>query len=184
MGVVKTAGSLQKLANSSARLVRPCVRERQTDNLQRTTIKSRERNSRMNTALETSTEKAKPRPWMKLAILAVVVGLAAVAYTQFGDALSLESLAQKESQLRDFQAQHPVLVFGIAFLIYVAITGLSLPGAAAMTLLSGWYFGIVQGILLVSFASTTGATLAFLLSRFLFRDAIQQKFGERLSTLR
>ena len=123
-----------------------------------------------------------PEPiWIKLAVLAGVIGLAVIAYAQFGDALSLQSLAEKESQLREFQAEHPLLVYGLAFLVYVAITGLSLPGAAALTLLFGWYFGVLRGVLLVSFASTTGATLAFLLSRFLFRDAVQQKFGDRLA---
>jgi len=119
--------------------------------------------------------------WKKFGITGLVVGVAAIVYFVFGDALSLSSLAQQESQLRSFQTEQPVLVYGLAFLIYVAITGLSLPGAAALTLLYGWYFGIAGGILLVSFASTTGATLAFLLSRYLFRDSIQQRFGERLT---
>lgn len=119
--------------------------------------------------------------WKKLAVLALVVTVGVVVYTQFGESLSLENLAQQESQLREFQQQHPVLVFGVAFLVYAAITGLSLPGAAALTLLYGWYFGIAPGVLLVSFASTTGATLAFLLSRFLFRDTIQNRFGDRLA---
>ena len=72
-----------------------------------------------------------------------VAGLALIGYTQFGDVLSLESLAKQESQLRDFQQQHPVLVYAIAFAIYVAVTGLSLPGAAVLTLLYGWYFRFV-----------------------------------------
>ena len=118
----------------------------------------------------------------KFALLAVFVGLAIVGYVQFGDSLSLGSLAKKETQLRQFQAEHPVLVYGLAFALYVGVTGLSLPGAAALTLLFGWYFGIMRGLLLVSFASTTGATLAFLISRFLFRDTIQNKFGEKLAS--
>jgi uncharacterized membrane protein YdjX (TVP38/TMEM64 family) len=56
-----------------------------------------------------------------------------------------------------------------------------LPGAAGLTLLFGWYFGFWRGVLLVSFASTTGATLAFFLSRYLFRDTIQHRFGDRLA---
>ena len=120
--------------------------------------------------------------WKKLLVLAVVVGIAVVSYTKFGDALTLENLAQQESQLRTFQQAHPVLVYGIAFLIYVVVTGLSLPGAAVLTLVYGWYFGVFHGVVLVSLASTTGATLAFLLSRFLFRDSIQKRFGERLAS--
>lgn len=134
---------------------------------------------------EPNTKKAvetKGVPWKKLLLLIVVAGLATVGYLQFGDALSLESLAKQESQLRDFQQQHPVLVFAIAFTIYVAVTGLSLPGAAVLTLLYGWYFKFVPGLILVSFASTTGATLAFLLSRFLFRDFMLNRFGDRLTS--
>ena len=119
-------------------------------------------------------------PWSKIAVfglLACGIGLG-IAYR---DSLSLTSLAEREAELRAFQAEHPVAVYGIAFAIYVAVTGLSLPGAAALTLLVGWYFGLLHGVILVSFASTAGATVAFLFSRFLFRDAIQNKFGERLA---
>ena len=116
----------------------------------------------------------------RLALLSLVAVAVVIAYTQFADALTLESLAQRESQLRIFQKQHPVLVYGIAFLIYVAVTGLSLPVAVPLSLLYGWYFGLWRGVVLVSFASTTGATLAFLLCRYLFRDLVQQRFGDRL----
>ncbi|MBI3836632.1 MAG: TVP38/TMEM64 family protein [Planctomycetia bacterium] len=118
--------------------------------------------------------------WKKLALVAVVGFAVLLAYTRFGDALTLANLAQQESQLRAFQRQHPVLVYGAAFLLYVVVTGLSLPGAAVLTLAYGWYFGLVRGVLVVSFASTAGATMAFLLSRFLFRDTIQRRFGDRL----
>lgn len=116
----------------------------------------------------------------KAAVFLLVVVAIAIAYTQFGDAIALASLADKESQLRLFQQDHPFLVFGIAFFIYVAVTGLSLPGAVVLTLVFGWYFGFLPALVLVSFASTAGATLAFLLSRFLFRDSIQNRFGDRL----
>lgn len=116
----------------------------------------------------------------KAVVFLVVAAIIIVAYTQFGDLLNLGKLAERETQLRDLQADHPTLVYGIAFLIYVAATGFSLPGAAVLTLVYGWYFGWLRGVLLVSFASTAGATMAFLLSRFLFRDAIQKRFGDRL----
>ncbi len=118
----------------------------------------------------------------KGAVFAFVAVVIVVAYTQFGDALTLQSLARRESRLRAFQQEYPVLVYGAAFSIYVVVTGLSLPGAAVLTLAFGWYFGLVRGFVLVSFASTTGATLAFLLSRFLFRDSIQKRFGQRLTS--
>ena len=118
----------------------------------------------------------------KIAVFLLVAGIIVVAYTQFGDTLTIQNLAQQETQLRGFQQEHPVLVYGAAFLIYVVVTGFSLPGAAVLTLVYGWYFGLLEGVVLVSFASTTGATLAFLLSRFLFRDAIHKRFGDRLAT--
>ena len=120
------------------------------------------------------------KPWGKIAaflLLAAGIGLG-IAYR---DSLSLTALAERETELKAFQQEHPVAVFGIAFVVYVAITGLSLPGAAALTLLMGWYFGWLPGLVLVSFASTAGATVAFLVSRFLFRDAIQNKLGEKLA---
>lgn len=116
------------------------------------------------------------------------VGLLAVgcviffAYQNFGDSLKLENLASKESELRQYQANNPILVYGVAFLIYVAVTGLSLPGATIMTLVFGWYFGFARGLFLVSFASVAGATVAFLLSRVFLRDMIQNKFRGRLAS--
>ncbi|MEM1068012.1 MAG: TVP38/TMEM64 family protein [Planctomycetota bacterium] len=116
-----------------------------------------------------------------IAFVAIVVtGL--VLFFQFGEYLKLDYLATQETQLRAFQAEHPFLVFGIAFVVYVTMTGLSLPGAAALSLLYAWYFGFAPGVILISFASTTGATVAFLTSRFFFRDSVQSKFGDRLVT--
>ena len=134
----------------------------------------------MNTP-ETKNESGKPKSsgWKKIIAVVVLGSIAAVLYWKFGSQLSLESLAQQETALRSFQAEHPVMVFAIAFAIYVAVTGMSLPGAAALTLMYGWYFGFTEGVLLVSFASTLGATVAFLFSRYLFRDAIMSRFGDR-----
>ena len=126
------------------------------------------------------TETPKLPGWIRWGVLGLVVSVAVVLYMQFSDALSLENLAQQEAQLRDFQSRSPWLVYAVSLLIYITITGLSLQGAAPLTMLFGWYFGVLQGVLLVSFASTTGATLAFLLSRFLFRNSVQNRFGDRL----
>jgi uncharacterized membrane protein YdjX (TVP38/TMEM64 family) len=123
------------------------------------------------------------RPWKKIVVLALLVGAVVVAYARFGDSLTLERLAEKEGELREYQGSHPVLVYGAAFILYVTVTGLSLPGAAPLTLVYGWYFGLLQGVILISFASTIGATLAFLLSRYFLRDAIQRRFGARLSSV-
>jgi len=119
-------------------------------------------------------------PRTKLILLAAVAVVTAVGYLQFGDALSLEIVAQQETTLRTFQEARPGLVYGVAFLVYVTVTGLSLPGAAALTVGFGWYFGFLPGVVLVSLASTTGASLAFLLSRYALRGAIQSKFGDCL----
>ena len=99
---------------------------------------------------------------LKIVALTLIAAVAGFLLWQYGDLLSLESLAARESQLRDFQAKNPYLVYGVAFLVYVVVTGLSLPGAAALTLVYGWYFGFFRGVVLVSFASTAGATIAFL----------------------
>ena len=119
-------------------------------------------------------------PWVKLAMLVSVALLAGGLYARYGDSLSLQSLADRESQLREFQLQNPLLVYGAAFAIYATVTGLSIPGAVALTLMYGWFFGFWRGVILVSFASTTGATVAFLLARFLLQDTVQTRFGDRL----
>lgn len=117
----------------------------------------------------------------KVAVLLVVAGIFGAAYFKFGEYLSLEYLGAKQSTLHELKATNPVLLYAGAFLVYVAVTGLSLPGAAGLTLVCGWFFGFWQAVLLVSFASTSGATLAFLLSRYLLRDTIQNKFSDRLA---
>ena len=119
--------------------------------------------------------------WVKLTVLGAVIAAFCFLYFQFGDAISLESLAKREGQLRQFQSNNPWLVLGVAFIVYVVFTGLSIPGASLLSLMYGWYFGLWQGLLLISFASTIGATLAFLLSRYLFRDFVQDRFGKQLT---
>ncbi|MCG8651328.1 MAG: TVP38/TMEM64 family protein [Pirellulales bacterium] len=118
--------------------------------------------------------------FVKPVLIVVIIAIAGLLFYQFGDLLSLQSLAQREAELRAFQQDNPYLVYGIAFAVYVLVTGLSLPGAAALTLVYGWYFGFWRTVVLVSFASTTGATMAFLMSRYLLRDSVQAKFGGRL----
>jgi uncharacterized membrane protein YdjX (TVP38/TMEM64 family) len=117
---------------------------------------------------------------LRLAILAVLLAVVGGLSFYFRDALKLENLAQRETQLRAFQQEQPVATFAVAFAVYVLVTGLSLPGASPLTVLYGWLFSFWPALLLVSFASTTGATLAFLASRYLFGELVQSRFGDRL----
>jgi len=97
--------------------------------------------------------------------------------------LSLHSLKASLGQFEAWRAASPVLVGLYFFLFYVAVAALSLPGAVVLTLTAGALFGLLWGTVIVSFASSIGATLAFLVSRYLFRDAIQDRFGDRLSAI-
>ena len=117
----------------------------------------------------------------KLVVFLIAVAIATVVWCKYGDLLTIENLARHESSLKRLYQQHPFQVYSAAFLIYVVVTGLSIPGATVMSLVIGWFFSFWRGLILVSFASTSGATLAFLLSRYLLRDAIQHKFADRLS---
>jgi pyruvate/2-oxoglutarate dehydrogenase complex dihydrolipoamide dehydrogenase (E3) component/uncharacterized membrane protein YdjX (TVP38/TMEM64 family) len=120
----------------------------------------------------------------RLIILAIVL-LGAVALYQLGlkDYLTLEAIKAQQVNFAASYGEKPLLVIGIFFLVYVVSTALSLPGAALLTLLGGALFGLVTGLIVVSFASSIGATLAFLGSRFLLRDWVQGKFGDKLKAI-
>ncbi len=115
--------------------------------------------------------------------VAAVLLIAAFFYFDLGQYLSLDYLKQKHQSIVEFYGENRLLTIVGFFFLYVGVTGLSLPGAAILTLAAGAIFGFVTGLVIVSFASTLGATLAFLISRFLFRDSVQNKFGEHLETL-
>lgn len=117
--------------------------------------------------------------------LLVLLAAAIAAYFWFdlGNVLSLENFKQSQADIVAAKDANPLLYIGGFFLIYVIVTALSLPGAAIMSLVAGALFGVVTGTILVSFASTIGATLAFLSARFLLRDWVQSKFGERLKAI-
>ena len=117
----------------------------------------------------------------RLAVIAMLFG-AVVAYYGFdlGRYLSLDYFKSQQAAIEAWRAAQPGKAALAYFLAYVAVTGLSLPGATVMTLAGGAIFGLVWGTVLVSFASTAGATLAFLASRFLLRDWVQRRFGARL----
>jgi pyruvate/2-oxoglutarate dehydrogenase complex dihydrolipoamide dehydrogenase (E3) component/uncharacterized membrane protein YdjX (TVP38/TMEM64 family) len=117
----------------------------------------------------------------RLAVLLCLAGLVA-AFFAFGGHryLSLEQLRANHAAIQSYALERPWAAGGAFFVLYVAVTGLSLPGAAVMTLAGGAVFGLAWGVLIVSFASTIGATLAFLAARFLLREWVQARFGDRL----
>lgn len=120
----------------------------------------------------------------KLVIFAVIAAaIALFFYFDLGHFFSLAYLKSSQQSFAAYYAEHPVSTLAIYFAIYVAMCALSLPGAAVVTLAGGALFGLVVGTLLVSFASTLGATLAFLSSRFLLRDWVKSKFGARLGSI-
>ena len=120
----------------------------------------------------------------KASVVLVLLGTI-VAYFVFdlGQILSLENFKASQADIVAAKDANPVLYISGFFLLYVAVTGLSIPGAAIMTLIAGALFGVLIGTIIVSFASTMGATLAFLSARFVLRDWVQGKFGERLRAI-
>ncbi|MEZ6080229.1 MAG: TVP38/TMEM64 family protein [Pirellulaceae bacterium] len=119
--------------------------------------------------------------WLKkVLLLAVVAGMGSTLYWFLRDVLSLEYLASQEAQMRAWQVDSPMIATMVALVVYIAVAGLSLPGATALTLVYGWYFGFWHGMLVVSFGSTGGAMVAFLISRYLLRDWVQNRMQERL----
>jgi len=112
--------------------------------------------------------------------LVLIGAIAAYFIFDLGQYLSLENFKASQADIVATKDANPALYIAGFFLLYVAVTGLSIPGAAIMTLVAGALFGVVLGTLIVSFASTMGATLAFLSSRYVLRDWVQGKFGERL----
>jgi pyruvate/2-oxoglutarate dehydrogenase complex dihydrolipoamide dehydrogenase (E3) component/uncharacterized membrane protein YdjX (TVP38/TMEM64 family) len=118
-----------------------------------------------------------------LLIAALLVLIGAFFVFDLGRFLSLTYLKSRQLEFAALYAERPLLVIGAYFVIYVAVTALSLPGAAIMTLAGGAVFGLWIGTLVVSFASTLGATLAFLAARYLLRDSVQSRFGARVAEI-
>lgn len=118
----------------------------------------------------------------------LLLAIAAVAISVFFASggqhyLTLDMLKAQQDHLSAYRDGHRSLTIALYSLLYILVTGLSLPGATVMTLAGGALFGLLWGTVIVSFASTIGATLAFLAARFLFREQIQDRFGDRLKTI-
>ena len=114
-------------------------------------------------------------------LLALAIG--AFVALDLGRYLSFEQLKASQASFDQIYAQQPVMVAAVYFGVYVLATALSIPGAVIITLGGGAVFGLWQGLLLVSFASTLGATLAFLASRFVLREWVEARFGQRLADI-
>jgi uncharacterized membrane protein YdjX (TVP38/TMEM64 family) len=110
----------------------------------------------------------------------LLIGLAAWFLLDLGQYLTLDALKAQQTAIDGYYVANPLLVVATFFAVYVVLTALSVPGAVILTLAAGAIFGVTTGTLVVSFASTIGATLAFLASRYLFHDAVQARFGPRL----
>lgn len=116
-----------------------------------------------------------------VAIIAILVGC--FFAFDLGQYLNLEYFKKQQAGIGAYYSANPWQTGLIYFAAYIVITGLSLPGAAVMTLVGGAIFGLLAGTIITSFASTIGATIAFLVSRFVLRDYVQNKFGDHLEAI-
>ncbi len=126
----------------------------------------------------------KPDLIKKLAIVGVII-LLVILFMVLGldQYLTLSYLKEKQADFVQLYEANRVMVVGVYMLIYIVVTALSLPGAAVMTLAGGGMFGLVTGTIAVSFASSIGATLACIVARYLLRDWVQSKFGDKLTKI-
>ena len=113
----------------------------------------------------------------------ILLGIAAFRYFDLGQYLTLGYIKASQTKFKELYLAHRFLVIAAYMGIYITVTAMSLPGAAVLTLAGGGLFGLIVGTISVSFASTIGATLACLVSRFLLRDWVQNKFGDKLRTI-
>ena len=116
-------------------------------------------------------------------LAAIVILVALFFYFDLGRYINLEFFQAQRAVVVDYYADNRLVTIAAFMAIYIGMAALSLPGAAIMTLAAGAVFGLPVGLVLVSFASTIGATLACMLARFLFRDAVQNRFGKYLGRI-
>jgi len=120
----------------------------------------------------------------KLIVVAVLIGIVVLFRIYHLERfLSLEYIKNSQERFAALYATNPLPVVGAYFMLYVIVAALSLPGAAAMTLAGGALFGMGVGLVTVSFASSIGATLACFVARFILRDWVQNRFGNRLKAI-
>jgi uncharacterized membrane protein YdjX (TVP38/TMEM64 family) len=120
----------------------------------------------------------------KIIILAVVIAvIAAFRVFHLADYFTLAYIKESQKKFELLYGEHRLTVIAVYMFIYILVTSLSLPGAVVMTLAGGALFGLLTGTVVISFASTIGATLACAVSRFILRDWVQGKFGDKLKTV-
>ncbi|MCJ8336949.1 MAG: FAD-dependent oxidoreductase [Pseudomonadales bacterium] len=120
----------------------------------------------------------------KIIIIAFVIALAMIFYQMGLDQyLSLQGVKNSQAQFAQLYTEQPIFVALVYMALYIFITALSIPGAAVLTLAGGALFGLFWGTIIVSFASSIGATLAFLVARLLLKDSAQQRFGDKLKAI-
>ncbi|HNP37763.1 MAG TPA: FAD-dependent oxidoreductase [Woeseiaceae bacterium] len=120
----------------------------------------------------------------RAALIALLLSaIALFFYFDLYEYFSLAALKAQRDALAAYVESRPVLSISLFFGAYVLMAALSLPGATIMTLAAGAIFGLFTGTILVSFASSIGATLAFIAARFLFRDGVQKRFRNRLKRI-
>lgn len=122
---------------------------------------------------------------MKKIILLGLLGIIVLVFFQFDleQYLTLEYVKTQQQSIERYYAENSVLALAGFFVLYVVVTGVSLPGATVLTLAGGAVFGLTTALILISFASTIGASIAFLVSRYLFRDVVQARFGTSLKAI-
>ncbi len=125
-----------------------------------------------------------PNPMGKILLLIVLgLGIGAFFYFDLGQFFSLDALKSNRDSLLAYTEANFGTAMGLFILAYIVQTGFSLPGGAIMTLAGGFLFGSLLGTALVNIGATTGATLAFLAARYLLRDWVEKKFGDRLEPI-
>lgn len=115
----------------------------------------------------------------KVSVIFILFSLVTFILWRFGHLLDLNLLAEKESHIMALKTKYGVWIPFFAYFLYSLLTGLSLPGALILTLVYGWYFKFWLALLIVSFGSTTGATAAFLLSRYILKGMVERKFSDK-----
>ena len=118
-----------------------------------------------------------------LIVAAIVIAVILFKVLGLGQYLTLDYLKASQDKFSQLYGENRLTVIATYMAIYIVVTALSLPGAAVMTLAGGAMFGFWIGFVVVSFASTIGATLACFVARFLLRDWVQNRFGDKLSTI-